>query len=42
MVSFRNLEKLCDEIFQKSNSENCHQAEWNIKVTDLTVDLNSK
>ena len=25
MASFKNLKKLCDEIYQKSNSENCHQ-----------------
>lgn len=42
MVSFKNLKKLCDEIYQKSNSENCHQTEWNIQLTDLNVDLNSK
>ena len=42
MVSFKNLKKLCDEIYQKSNSENCHQTERNIQLTDLNVDLNSK
>ena len=27
------LKKLCDEIYQNSNSENRHEREWSIKVT---------
>ena len=29
---FQQLEELCQEIYQNSNSENYYQSEWNIKI----------
>ena len=31
------LKELCDEMYQNSNRENCHQRKWSIKITALNT-----
>lgn len=37
VLLFQQLEELCQEIYQNSNSENYYQSEWNIKIPAQNV-----
>lgn len=39
---FHQLEELCQEIYQNSNSENYYQSEWNIKIPAQNVKKRNK
>ena len=39
---FKQLEELCQEIYQNSNSENYYQSEWNIKIPAQNVNKRNK
>ena len=39
---FKQLEELCQEIYQNSNSENYYQSEWNIKIPTQNVNKRNK
>ena len=38
----QQLEELCQEIYQNSNSENYYQSEWNIKIPAQNVKKRNK
>ena len=42
VLLFQQLEELCQEIYQNSNSKNYYQSEWNIKIPAQNVKKRNK